>query len=134
MARRRRRQREQVKREVSKFSKIEHDLFHVSDMPTREDKPYHDRRRLQDDRRRFHPYRYAIPLLNDGRPARIKEIPTKKKFIGVYGRLSFKNPLKVEVCIRRKSRRLSLFRLGKIGKGKKVSPKRRWNEFSIIKC
>ncbi len=92
--------------------------------------------KLITDRRRFNPLN-AGPLLTDGRQVEYRLTNTKKKpykEAGLTARQSFDNPLKVEVCIRRKKRRLVLFRASKIGNGKKIRKKHRWNEYSSIKC
>lgn len=51
-----------------------------------------------------------------------------------YTALQFANPQRVNVCRRRKKRREVLFKKGRIGKGKKVSPIRRRNRYSNVRC
>ena len=48
--------------------------------------------------------------------------------------LSFSEPQKTAVCIRRKSRRRVLFALSKAGKGKRPTRRPRWTEKSYIRC
>lgn len=49
-------------------------------------------------------------------------------------RIAFEDPKKTIICIRRRKRRQALFSLGKVGKGKKIRTRKRYNEFSEIKC
>lgn len=48
--------------------------------------------------------------------------------------LQFKNPRRVMVCRRRAERRQTLFKIGKIGKGKKGPVKRKITEKSKVRC
>lgn len=50
------------------------------------------------------------------------------------GRVQFKDPANVMICKRRSDRRKTLFKLNKIGKGKKSTKQRRYNESSNIVC
>lgn len=60
--------------------------------------------------------------------------PKKKRVDSINDRISFADPRRTLVCIRRKRRRRSLFASGGIGSGKRVTRFRRRNENSDIKC
>ena len=85
----------------------------------------------------FKPAGYHDPLTLAGIPAVIKlsapKKPTKQKD-RTKDRLQFENPLKTIVCIRRKWRRKTLFKLRKIGKGTGSFKKRIMSPTSYIKC
>lgn len=88
-----------------------------------------------EDNRRYRPFLFSGPMLSDGRRA---EISYNDKVQQGYNRdrltPMFTEPEKTIVCIRRKERREALFRKNKIGKGKKVTPFRKFNENSKIIC
>lgn len=90
-----------------------------------------------DDRRVFRPNIDKEPLTFDGRrvtytlqtnkPPTVRRDPTLSK-------IQFANPKKTFVCKRRRERRITLFAINKVGKGKKVSRIRRRTPDSNIKC
>ncbi len=82
--------------------------------------------RIANDLRRWNPDK-KTPLKQDGTTAKIS---LKKQDHW----LSFDDPLRTTICIRRKARRLSLFMRGKIGKGRSVKEQRKTTHFSSIKC
>ncbi len=91
---------------------------------------------LIDDRRRFRPTISTGYLLIDGRPVNYGLSQSNKRNIKdrTQDRLAFTNPAKVIECRKRKTRRETLFRKRKIGKGKSVSKRRIMKESSKIKC
>lgn len=90
---------------------------------------------LTSDKRRFHPNVYKSSVLIDGSEADIG-IRSSDEVINRQTRapLAFFNPEKVEVCVRRKRRRETLFAKKKVGRGKRVQDRRRWREESRVKC
>nr|QJB19853.1 MAG: hypothetical protein [Microvirus sp.] len=85
-----------------------------------------------EDRRDFHPEQAARPARSFSRSVHSLAVPRQRG-----GRLpigvTFENPTKVLVCVRRKSRREVLFALGQTGKGSALG-KRRRNHYSEIQC
>ena len=85
----------------------------------------------------FKPAGYHDPLTLAGIPAVIKlsapKKPTKQKD-RTKDRLQFQNPLKTIVCIKRRIRRETLFKLRKIGKGTGSFKRRIMSPTSYIKC
>jgi len=85
-----------------------------------------------EDRRDFHPEQAARPARSFSRSVHSLAVPARRT-----GRLpigvTFHNPNKVLVCVRRKSRREVLFALGQTGKGSALG-KRRRNQYSEIQC
>jgi len=93
---------------------------------------FQDRKRWWQDRRRFQPEDKVYDIYH--KPSKIiagSPDDTEKYYTN---KLHFKSPFKETVCLKRKARRLNLFRKGKVGKGKKVSERRKRNIFSNIKC
>lgn len=91
------------------------------------------------DSRRFKPFQYNQPLTLSGTPAKtFSPFVREKKRISNrhtdYNRSSFYDPRRVSICVRRTQRREYLFKTGKIGKGKRVSSIRRFNDNSRIRC
>lgn len=89
------------------------------------------------DKRFFRPDFLTGAILVDGRPAefQLAERSKKGKLLPHKATvLEFVNEKRTLVCIRRKKRREELFRRNKIGKGKRVSKIRLFNEDSYIKC
>lgn len=85
-----------------------------------------------EDRREFHPEQAARPARSFSRSTHSLAVPPQRG-----GRLpigvTFHNPTKVLVCVRRKSRREVLFALQKTGKGSALG-KRRRSHYSEIQC
>ena len=73
---------------------------------------------------------------NDGTPAGTRYKPVHDRVYGLFQgmHLSFSEPQKTAVCIRRKSRRRVLFALQKAGKGKRPTRRARWTSKSYIRC
>lgn len=65
---------------------------------------------------------YLLNRTKDGKP--YKTAP----------RQGFRDAKRVEVCQRRAKRRETLFRLGKAGKGRRIRTKKRYNEYSHLRC
>lgn len=92
---------------------------------------------VRDDKRFYRPDFLTGAILVDGRPAefQISERNKKGKKLPLKSTtLEFVNERRVKVCVRRRKRREELFRRNKIGKGKRVSKRRLYNEDSYIKC
>jgi hypothetical protein len=86
------------------------------------------------DLRRWRPHRDDL-LMTDGRPARLVLKRPRSNNLNrdpTQDRLSFKNPRNVDICRRRRARRISLFATGNVGKG--VKKKRRITDNSKIRC
>jgi len=85
-----------------------------------------------EDRRDFHPEQAARPARSFSRSVHSLAVPRQRG-----GRLpigvTFENPTKVLVCVRRKSRREILFAAGHTGKGSALG-KRRRSHYSEIQC
>lgn len=98
-------------------------------------KVFKDSALIRDDRRRFRPD-HGLPLSVDGRSAtttvRSKDRLATKGWS--YEHVYFKNPKRVRVCKRRKVRKEVLFAKRKIGKGKRVTANRRYNELTQVRC
>lgn len=86
------------------------------------------------DGRTFKPIDSRGPVKFDGRPVEYKLSTTYPPKDPTQAKIAFKDPNNVLVCRRRKRRRRTLFARGKIGSGKRVSPFRRRNINSDIKC
>jgi hypothetical protein len=81
--------------------------------------------------------RRRIKRLPEIRPKKINGVEAKiyeKHYPGGRYALKFDSPRDVVICMRRKKRRESLFKAGKIGKGRKVSPFRKYTEYSHVRC
>lgn len=95
-------------------------------------KPVEDLRRVPQEIDKREAFR-----LRDGRPARQERRPESKVSVP---RLStpmhdyFSDPRRTIVCIRRHLRKRVLFALRKAGKGKKVSPLRKFTDKSFVRC
>lgn len=72
----------------------------------------------------------------DGTPAGTQYKPVHNRVSGLFEgmRLSFSQPQKTVVCVRRKSRRRVLFALQKAGKGRRHFRRSRWSAQSYIRC
>lgn len=134
---RRRRKREAkvaVRRKQRDFGLItELDRLLLSDVlrdrtPSVLDSPVNDRRRFDFDKRTVR--------MHDGRPARLELSRPRSEVAkdNLNDRIKFANPTSVTVCTRRFARREALFAQGKVGRGKRVSGKRRLTELSKIVC
>lgn len=90
------------------------------------------------DNRFYNPLGKRISRLTDGTKATLTTtLPKQRSSIlrdPTKAKISFADPKRTIVCQRRKNRRETLFRRGKVGKGKKVSRIRRRNINSDIKC
>lgn len=89
------------------------------------------------DTRRWNPPLDDLPRKINGQRVNftITNSNNKKKHQpSLTQKVTFKDAKKVMVCVRRKARRVSLFASKKIGSGKRVTSKRRYNENSKIKC
>lgn len=130
MAKSRKKKRSREQRNNSIISRRDALLFDMLN------KPVYRRVVLQDDRRRWEPYSYDQYKRLDGRGVDY-EIGTDdqdNRRDGTRSKIAFANPRKVVVCRKRKSRRETLFKKGKIGRGKRVSRKRIMRDSSKIKC
>lgn len=90
-----------------------------------------------DDKRYYTPRRTDERKRTDGTPA--VYTLSKKKTPAVMrdpttAKIAFASPLRTIVCLRRKARRIALFKSGGIGKGKVVRRIRRRVSESNIKC
>lgn len=95
------------------------------------------RQKLQEDLRVWRPRIDRDARRLDGKKVSYTlRDPKRKPYLsaGINARIGFKDPIKVETCIKRKRRRETLFKLRKIGKGKGVSKKRTFNRFSNVRC
>nr|QJB19848.1 MAG: hypothetical protein [Microvirus sp.] len=85
-----------------------------------------------EDRRDFHPEQAFRPARSFSRSVHRLAVPSRRT-----GRLpigvTFEDPTKVLVCVRRKSRREVLFAMGRTGKGSALG-KRRRSHYSEIQC
>lgn len=81
------------------------------------------------ERFKIHDDRY----MTDGRPAGVRVQKPRLTSL-MKSRLAFNDPGRVIVCKRRKERRVVLFSLNRIGKGKGGSKRHRWVRDSHIKC
>lgn len=75
--------------------------------------------------------------LRDGRPAqqvRKAETPVRGPRLSVPMHDYFRDPARTVVCIRRHERKRVLFALRKVGKGKRVSPRREFTDKSFVRC
>lgn len=97
------------------------------------DKSKQPRMPPQSDLRRSRPIGTPIRKL-DGRPATITRQPTNSHKWPSPDRDRFIDPLRVPVCIRRRTRRSVLFARKIAGKGKSGPKKRTYNEFSKVSC
>lgn len=96
---------------------------------------YPDLREIQDLRKKYYE---EFPKRLDGTFAEIYEDERRSdgylnKSIAGY-KVAFRDPDRVVVCKRRLKRRQELFRRRKVGKGAKVSKKRRWTDNSKVRC
>lgn len=87
--------------------------------------------RIFEDRRTWHPVRFARPVVSVGprSDTRLMVKPAKTFSPAV----TFANPKRVLVCVRRKVRKEVLHAFGKTGGGSSRRPKRR-NQFSDVSC
>lgn len=123
-----------VQRDTSDITRLRKLLY----SPFLVKKPEVKRKReaIPDDRRYFRPEMDRAIRKVDGTYAKIvlahrtRNRPSK----GTKVRIAFADPRYVTVCRRRKERRESLFKSGKIGKGKKIFGRKRITEASRIKC
>lgn len=92
-----------------------------------------DRKKLsdiEDNRREFE----RFPKKISGVPAEYGEHQYKNRFGDVYSAIAFDDPKRTIVCKRRSERRRALFQKKKIGKGKGVTPLRKYTEWSKVRC
>ncbi|UOF79228.1 hypothetical protein [Microviridae sp.] len=85
-----------------------------------------------EDRREFHPERAARPARSFSRSVHTLAAPAGRPGRVPVG-VTFENPTKVLVCVRRKSRREVLFAMGRTGRGS-ARGRRRRSEYSDIQC
>lgn len=100
------------------------------------EKPLHKRIKLKEDLREWRPKLQDLRKL-DGTPVEYRLSRYRKKpyrRLGLEAKLAFDEPLKVNVCVKRKRRRETLFKLRRIGKGKGVSKKRIMKPESKVRC
>lgn len=98
---------------------------------------FRKKEQIPDDRRYFKPSIDSAVRNLDGTKAeyRISERTKSGKLKNFsHMGLEFVNPEKVTICKRRSKRRESLFKQRKIGKGRRVSPKRRYTRESNVRC
>lgn len=89
-----------------------------------------------DDRRRWRPS-HGLPLMVDGKDSRLTiRKPKSPTHVRDYtrSRLAFSDPRRVKECRRRRKRRETLFKMGKIGRGKKGPRFRKLTEYSDVRC
>lgn len=90
----------------------------------------------QSDLRHWRPETDQSLRLLSGRRVSYHQVPARKPFSKpkLTDRIGFTDPYNTPVCIRRKKRRETLFKLRKIGKGKSGPKKRRMSRTSNIRC
>lgn len=86
-----------------------------------------------DDLRYYHPEgKYRTEITQSGRIA--EKVVDNKKRGWHRKKLRYKNPMRLEICRRRKERREILFKTKKIGRGKGGPSKRRLTLRSFVRC
>lgn len=134
MAKRKKSKKKKSQRKTGRFTRLDKvlrpEVLRLNDI-------FKDQQRepLIDDLRTWHPegkYRQPKTIYGTKATTRISDFP---KRTGLQNKIQFERPFSVVTCRRRKERRETLFKLGKIGKGKKGSGrKRRMTIRSKIKC
>lgn len=123
----------QFQRDYNRITKNDYLLKEL----TKRSKYYNDYTEVM-DRRRNLPGKASISRRIDGTNATLTTTLPDQRSPGfkdyTLAKVSFQDPRRVVVCRRRKNRREILFKMGKVGKGKKVSRIRRRNIDSDIKC
>lgn len=135
--RRRKKRSARVQRDVRHISKRPRAVLHLPSLFTR--KPYKETKPhdfgIPTDRRYFRPRGVSSSIEDTvGRSVPLRPHASRRFLHGVPERLRPYRPEQVQICVRRVKRRELLFRRGKVGKGRRVTPKRRYSMDSQIVC
>lgn len=88
-----------------------------------------------EDLRDFHPRgKYRDYRTLEGTSAEYITQSTDRRKFGRVGQTYFRDPVNVALCKRRRKRRETLFAQRKIGKGMRVTKRRRYTEKSKVRC
>lgn len=110
-------------------------MFLSPSLPARVISPLPSPPELVEDRRSYHPLGMFRPARSFGglpSPVVIKKAPKARPGRFLPFGLSFAQPDKVALCVRRKTRREVLFAKGKGGGGRRRRPRKNW--FSKVSC
>lgn len=121
------------KKESQRDVALQRDISHISEiLPNLLQGPLSP---INNDLRRYNPTKKALTI--EGKiPTKTLRKPKsgKKRRDMTRDRFGFRDPHVVDVCRRRRNRRIELFKSGKAGKGRKILGTRKKGRDSDIRC